>query len=118
MSATGTQIAAQARTLGYTVVRVEQLRANRWLLTLRCPEDHAILVLAQRRPLLIAADVYDLAEAMRLNRSAIGYVLALEGRFSPEAFRAAHDLRSLHIHLATDLPPARRPAPTGNFETA
>ncbi|MFV9503646.1 MAG: hypothetical protein AB4911_03685 [Oscillochloridaceae bacterium umkhey_bin13] len=118
MSVTGAQLVIQARALGYDSSSVEQLRSNRWLLTLRTPDGTTLLVLAQRRPLILAADVHDLIDLLRLRRINTGFLLAVEGRFSAEALRIAQDLRSLRLQLGTDLPPAFRNAPSGSLETA
>ncbi len=120
MNAKSAQMAAKAREAGYESVSVEQLRPNRWLLTMRTPAGDPMLVLAQQRPLVVAADVHDLADLLRLRRVSVGLLLALEGRFSPEALRAAHDLRQPRILPCATLPPAGpAQAPSaGALETA
>jgi hypothetical protein len=119
MNATSAQMAARAREAGYETLSVEQPRPNRWLLTLRTPEGETLLVLAQRRPLVVAADVHDLAELLRLRRLPSGFLLAVEGRFSPEALRAAQELRRARLSLGVELPPASQaPVRAGTLETA
>lgn len=95
-----------ARDAGYRVVSIEQLRNNRWLLTLSGSDTRIILVLAQARPLVGAADVQDLAELVRLRNPAMGILLALEGIFSAAAQRTCAELRDRRLHLCTSLPPA------------
>lgn len=119
MNATYASLLAQVREAGYELVQAEQPRPNRWLLLLRAPDRELVLVLAQQRPLVGAADVQDLAEALRLRRLPIGVLLALGGRFSAEAQRTAQELRQARIHLALALPPASSaPARAGILETA
>lgn len=120
MNATAAQMAARARDAGYETVSIEQPRANRWLMTLRAPAGAPLLVLAQRRALIIAADVHDLAELLRLRRVGAGCLLALDGRFSPEALRAAQELRAPRVQLCLALPAAAAPiaAAPGALETA
>jgi hypothetical protein len=108
MPSTAAQLLTQVGEAGYKLVRIEQLRANRWLLTLESPEGQ-VLVMAQQRPLISAADVQDLAEQLRLGRFRSGYLLAIGGRFSPEAQRTAAELRQPRILLCTSLPPAGAP---------
>ncbi|NTV63871.1 MAG: hypothetical protein HGA65_10080, partial [Oscillochloris sp.] len=76
MDSTATTLSTSVREAGYQVVRIEQLRANRWLLVAGAP-DGRVLILAQRRPLISASDVQDLAEQLRLGRYPLGYLLAL-----------------------------------------
>jgi hypothetical protein len=102
---TTAELTRQARTAGYTVVRVEQLRTNRWLLTLTDAQGAPWLVLAQQRPLIGAADVQDLAELLSLQRCPNGMLLALGGTFSPEARRTVGELGRQTIHLCNALPP-------------
>ena len=102
---TAAELTRQARAAGYTVVRVEQMRTNRWVLTLTDAQGAACLMLAQQRPLISAADVQDLAELLSLQRCPNGMLLAVGGTFSPEARRTAAELRRQTIQLCTDLPP-------------
>jgi hypothetical protein len=104
VSASTPQIIALARKGGYEVCRVEQPRPNRWVLMLRTPEGVEVLALVQDRPLIGASDVADLAELLRLRRLGTGFLLALSGRFSPEAHRVAGELRQARIQLCTSLP--------------
>ncbi len=101
---TMTNIVAQAQETGYQVEKVEQVRSNRWLLTLKDSSNAIILALVQQRPLVSSADVQDLAELLHLRRSDRGILLALGGRFSADAQRTAHELRQTQIHLCTSLP--------------
>lgn len=119
MSATTAQMAATARNAGYETLQIEQPRANRWLLLLRLPDGSEVLVMAQRRRVLLAADVQDLAEVLRLRRIPRGYLLALDGRFSAEALRLSQELRVPQIRLCLSLPPAGAPpAMAGALEGA
>lgn len=95
-----------AREAGYRVTGIEQLRSNRWLLTLSDSDERTILVLAQARPLIGAADVQDLWELVRLRNPATGILLAIEGVFSPAAQHTCAELRDRRLHLCTSLPPA------------
>lgn len=104
MHPTAAELTAQVREAGYTLVRMEQLRANRWLMTLRDADGAQRLALAQCRPLIGSADVHDLADFLRLRSVAGGFLLAIGGSFSPEARRAAADLRSHQILLCSQLP--------------
>lgn len=104
MAATTPQLVSQIRKAGYEALRVEQPRPNRWVLSLRTPEGAEVVVLAQERALVGAADVQDLAELLRLRRVAVGYLLALGGRFSAEAQRTAQEGRQGRILLCTALP--------------
>ncbi|NNJ10695.1 hypothetical protein EKD04_010170 [Chloroflexales bacterium ZM16-3] len=102
------------REAGYKLIRIDQLRANRWLIMAESVEGK-VLILAQQRPLIGAADVQDLAEQLRLTRVPIGYLLALGGRFSPEAQRTTAELRQPRIVLCGKIPPvddAPRSAPS------
>ncbi|HMQ35333.1 MAG TPA: hypothetical protein PKD53_31780 [Chloroflexaceae bacterium] len=118
MNASSAQMAATAREAGYEPMSVEQLRPNRWLMTLRPPFGEPLLVLAQRRPLVVAADVHDLAELLRLRRVATGYLLAVAGRFSPEALAAAREQRHPRVVLCATLPPAGPAPASGALERA
>jgi hypothetical protein len=118
MNATHAQMLAIARNAGYDPTSVEELRPNRWLITMRAPTGDSILVLAQRRHLILAADVQDLSEILRLRRFPSGYLLAVEGRFSPEALRTARELCTPRILLCVDLPPAGPAPANGALERA
>jgi hypothetical protein len=119
---TAAELTRQARAAGYTVVRVEQVRTNRWLLTLTDAQGAPWLVLAQQRPMIGAADVQDLADMLSLQRCPNGMLLALGGTFSPEARRTSAELRRHPIHLGTTLLPTGEQAlPQGHttkLETA
>ncbi len=118
MNASSAQMVATAREAGYEPLSVEQLRPNRWLLTLRSPDGESILVLAQRRHLILAADVHDLVELLRLRRFKAGYLLAVDGRFSPEALAAARELRHPRVMPCATLPPAGPAPAAGALERA
>jgi hypothetical protein len=119
---TAAALTQQAREAGYTVGRIEQLRTNRWLLTLTDAHGAPWLVLAQQRPLIGAADVQDLADLLSLQRCPNGMLLAVGGTFSPESRRTAAELRRQTIQLCTALPPTGEQAlPQGHaakLETA
>jgi hypothetical protein len=108
MTMTATHLVTTVREAGYQLLRIEQLRANRWLLSVDSPEGR-VLIMAQERPLIGASDVQDLAERLRLSRVGVGYLLAVGGRFSPEAQRTAAELRAPLIVLCGKLPPAGQP---------
>lgn len=112
MKATTAQLLAQVRQAGYEILRIEQPRPNRWVLVVRAPKGPELLLLAQARPVVGAADVQDLVELLRLRRLSEGLLLAVGGRFSAEAQRSAHELRQLRVQLCTTLPPALAPAST------
>src|SRR5262245_15328757 len=101
-----------ARKAGYDVLSIEQLRPNRWLLTLAQPQASPVLAMFQIRPLVGAADVMDLADLLRLRRAAYGILVAHGGTFSSSAQQTQSELRSLKLHLCTTLPPIV----TGNGE--
>jgi hypothetical protein len=100
-----TQVARQS---GYHVVAVEQLRSNRWLLTLNDEAGSVILALIQARPLVSASDVQDMAEIVRLRRPERGFLVAYGGSFSAAAQRTFAELASSRLKLCTALPPAAR----------
>jgi hypothetical protein len=100
-----TQVARQA---GYHVAAIEQLRPNRWLLTLDDDTGATTLALVQARPLLSSSDVQDLAEIVRLRRPDCGILLAYGGSFSPAAQRTFVELGAANLKLCTTLPPAPR----------
>ena len=94
-----------AREAGYRITGIEQLRSNRWLLTLSDGNGRTVLVLAQARSLIGSADVQDLWELVRLRNPATGILLALDGSFSPAAHHTCAELRDQRLHLCTSLPP-------------
>lgn len=96
-----------ARAAGYVVRTCEQLRANRWLLTLRDPSRVRIAVLVQARPLIVATDVQDLAEMVQLRRCTRGLLWASDGRLSPEATQTLAEIGGGRLHFCTELPPTR-----------
>lgn len=98
-------LTTMVREAGYRLTQYEQLRANRWLVVADSDEGR-VLILAQQRPTISAADVQDLAEQLRLSRIPVGYLLALGGRFTPEAQRTAAELRRPRIVLCGKIPPA------------
>ena len=105
------KLTAQVRTAGFEVVRVEQPRTNRWVVTARSGTGESVLIMAQDRPLIGAADVQDLAELLRCGRHRRGLLLALGGGFSPEARRTAGELSRRPIELCTSLPAPDDPQP-------
>jgi hypothetical protein len=109
---------AQVRQAGYAVIRVEQSRPNRWVLMLRAPEGGELLLLAQARRVIGAADVQDLGELLRLRRLREGLLLAVGGRFSGEAQRSATELRGLRVQLCSELAPPVAPAVAAVIEPA
>jgi len=110
MAALSTQAVVQAaRQAGYQVALVERLRANRWLLTLTDTTAATVVLLVQARPLIIAADVLDLAEIVRVRRPARGILWAYAGRFSPAAQRTLIELADHRLQLCTRLPLAAEP---------
>ena len=94
----------QAQQAGYRVIKAEQLRANRWLLTLQHAET-ALLMLVQARPLIGATDVQDLADLVALRRAHQGILLAHAGAFSQSAVRTQAEIGRDRIRLVTVLPP-------------
>ena len=93
-----------ARSLGYQVMELAQLRANRWLMTLSAPSGETTLVLVQARPLVGAADVQDLAEVVRLRRPTHSILLASGGNFSAAAHQTLVELGDPRMRLCTALP--------------
>lgn len=106
------ELSALAQQAGYQVVSVEQLRANRWLVSLLTPQSELIVALYQARPLVGASDVLDMAELVRLRRARRAYLIAYGGAFSPAAFRTLNELRGIAIELVESLPAASTPTPT------
>lgn len=102
-------ITTRVHEAGYQLLRIEQLRPNRWQLWLIDPDGIQVLALAQQRHLISASDVQDLAEMLRLSNCTYGMLLAIDGTFSPEAQRTAAELRKPRIQLCLDLPPAGPP---------
>ena len=100
-----TQLARQS---GYHVVAAEQLRSNRWLLTLNDEAGTVILALVQARQLVSSSDVQDLAEIVRLRRPDRGFLVAYGGNFSAGAQRTFAELATDCLKLCTALPPAAR----------
>src|SRR5690348_4855572 len=88
-----------AHRAGYLGAEVQQLRANRWLLTLKDASGAALLVLVQARPLITSADVQDLAELVRLRGIARGLLWAYGGSFSPAAQRTLAELSDNRLRL-------------------
>jgi len=93
-----------ARSAGYQVMELVQLRANRWLMTLAAPGGEITLVMVQARPLVGATDVQDLAEVVRLRRPAHSVLLALGGTFSVAAQQTLIELGEPRMRLCTVLP--------------
>ena len=95
-----------AQDAGYQVVAAEQLRANRWLLTLTDSSEQVTLVLVQARPLVGSSDVQDLAEFVQLRRPGSAILLALGGAFSASALRTCAELGDRRMQLCTAMPSA------------
>lgn len=87
------------RQAGYDVLKVEQLRTNRWVLTLRDETKRVILVLVQARLLVSSADVHDLADLVRLRRPDRGVLLAYGGSLSPAAQGALKELNDQRLRF-------------------
>lgn len=102
------ELVHEARQAGYTVSSIEQLRPNRWLLGLNDETGAEIVVLVQARPLISSADVQDLADIVRLRRSARGILLAHGGSFSQGAQRTLLELADDRLRLCTALPLASK----------
>lgn len=100
------ELAHKARQAGYQVLEAQQVRANRWFLTLQDSNGATLLVLVQARPLIISADVQDLAEVIRLRHGARGLLWAYDGAFSPAAQRTLAELSDIRLRFCTALPPA------------
>lgn len=98
-----------ARSSGYQVVSIEQLRSNRWLLIIADATQQITLVLVQARPLVGASDVQDLAEIVRLRCPERGILLAHGGVFSVAAQQTLAELGDSRLRLCTALPPAVSP---------
>jgi hypothetical protein len=97
-----------ARQAGYQVVETEQLRPNRWLLTLTDEIGSRIAVLVQARPLISSPDVQDLADIVRLRGLDSGILLAYGGNFSAAAQRTQIELSDIRLRLCVTLPPAAK----------
>ncbi len=112
-----TDLSTMVREAGYHLIRIEQVRANRWLLLAESSEGK-VMILAQQRPLISASDVQDLAEQLRLNNVGMGYLLAVDGRFTPEAQRTAVELRIPRIVLCGTIPPVGIAVAVTRLQTA
>lgn len=99
----------QAHQAGYQIIEAQQMRANRWFLTLKDTNGATLLVLVQARPLIISADVQDLAELVQVRRITRGLLWAYGGSFSPAAQRTLNELSASHLRFCTALPPAAQP---------
>jgi len=99
-------LVGMARQAGYQVVTIEQLRSNRWLLTLHDPTAGTVMLLVQSRALVSASDVQDLAELMRLRQPQRAILLAYTGTFTVAARQTATELADERVHLCTTLPAA------------
>lgn len=106
MQVTTAKLTAQVREAGYEVVRCEQLRTNRWLVTARDSEGQTILIMAQQRALVSSADVQDLVEQLQCRRCEKGMLLAIDGNFSNEAWHTATELRRWSLQLCLSLAPS------------
>lgn len=102
------ELVEMARKAGYHVDEVEQLRPNRWLLTLTDGTGARVMLMIQARPLIGSSDVQDLAEIMRLRQAAGAILLAYGGDFTPAAQRTLTELGDARLRLCTTLPPAAR----------
>jgi 2-keto-3-deoxy-6-phosphogluconate aldolase len=100
------ELAQQARSAGFQVLAVEQLRPSRWLLTLTCLQNRTVLVMFQQRALIGAADVQDLADLVRLRRAGSGLLVAPGATFSAAARQTLSELRDVRMWLCTSLPSA------------
>jgi hypothetical protein len=96
-----------ARSAGYQMIELTQLRANRWLMLLLAPSGEQTLVMVQARPLVGATDVQDLAEVVRLRRPTHSILLALGGAFSVAAQQTVIELGEPKMRLCTVLPPVK-----------
>lgn len=99
----------EARRAGYQIAEARQLRANRWLLSLQDARNAVVLVLVQARPLIVAADVQDLAELVRLRGAARGLLWAYGGTLSPAAQRTLAELADNRLQCCTALLLAGQP---------
>ena len=99
----------EARQAGYQIAEAQQLRANRWLLSLKDARNAVVLVLVQARPLIVAADVQDLAELVRLRGAARGLLWVYGGALSPVAQRTLAELADSRLQCCTALPLAGQP---------
>ena len=100
------ELVHKAHQAGYQIVKAQQVRANRWFLTLQDSNGATLLVLVQSRPLIVSADVQDLAEVVRLQHGARGLLWAYDGSFSPAAQRTLAELSDTRLRFCMALPPA------------
>jgi hypothetical protein len=98
----------EARAAGYQIVGVEQLRANRLLMTLMDQAEAITIVMIQSRALIGAADVQDLAEIVCLRHPARAVLLAHSGVFSATAQQTFTELNEPRLRLSTTFPQAAR----------
>jgi hypothetical protein len=95
-----------AKQAGYRVLAVEHPRSTRWLLTLSDTAGTSILLVVQARLLIIASDIQDLDDLVRVRRTQRGLFWAYSGAFSPGAHRTCVELGAARLSLCTTLPPA------------
>jgi len=100
------ELVSKAHQAGYQIIKAQQVRPNRWLLTLKDSNGATLLVLIQSRPLIVSADVQDLAELVRLQHGARGLLWAYDGSLSPAAQRTLAELSDTRLQFCTALPPA------------
>jgi hypothetical protein len=89
---------------GYDVLTIEHPRNTRWLLTLQDSAGASIMLMVQVRSAICSSDVLDLAELVRVRRSAQGVLWAYNGDFTPAARRTRDELGEAHLTLCRAWP--------------
>jgi hypothetical protein len=84
---------------GYEVIAIEQPRSTRWLLTLQDSTGISVILFVQARSVICSSDVQDLAELVRVRRSAQGVLWAYDGDFTPAARRTCDELGESRLTL-------------------
>lgn len=109
-----TRVMQGVRHAGFRIIRMEHVRANRWIIQASNQDGQPVVILAVDRSLVAASDIQDLEEIIRLRHAACGVLWSLRGRFSAYAQQAQRDSQ-LQLILANELPNAdqcgTRPSP-------
>ncbi len=89
---------------GYAVITIEHPRSTRWLLTLQDSAGASVMLIVQVRAVISSSDVQDLAELVRVRRSAYGVLWAYDGDFTSAARRTRDELGESHLTLCNTWP--------------
>jgi hypothetical protein len=93
------ELVRRVQRAGYDVLAIEQPRSTRWLLTLQDSAGTSLILIVQARSVICSSDVQDLAELVRVRRSAQGVLWAYNGDFTPAARRTRDELGESRLIL-------------------